>query len=189
VIIKFRLETIFSAPSALGRKRFVKPENRERPMRKITLIFLMAALLPTLFISAEKNPLKIRKKLPARLEIDLSVEPAVAPSDELNVGELQLKRQELQGKVIELTFDRVIDLKQAGGGYTARLTFESGRQRESVLVLIPEEGLELFQEMADRFPRSPLRETVYVEVISANVTRAVGIRFSKNKPQGERYSW
>lgn len=160
-------------------------------MNKLNWILILLVVLPAILFSAQPDARnkenKNRKKV---LEtIDLSVEPTEAPCEKLTVGELQLKRQELQGNVIELTFDRVIDLKQTGEGYTARLTFESGRQKESVLVLIPEEGLEFFQEMADRFPRSPLRETVYVEVISANITRAVGTRYSKNKPEGERYRW
>ena len=159
-------------------------------MKKRTLILLVVALLPALVFSAQKNLLQKRPKKADRLEIDLSVEPSAAPGEEMTVTELQFRREELQGQVVELTFDRVIGLKQMEKtAYSARLSFESGRQKESVLVLIPKEGLELFQEMATRFPKSPLRETVYVEVLEKNVIRAVGTRYSKNKPEGERYSW
>jgi len=69
------------------------------------------------------------------------------------------------------------------------VTFESGRVLGGVTLLIPEEGLELFREMSERDARSPLRTKVYVEVLTGNVARAVGERYSKNKPEGERYTW
>jgi len=158
-------------------------------MKKLNLIVMMAILVPALFVFAQQNPLKNRVKQTAKPKIDFSKEPMVAPTEEFTVSEFQLKRKDLQGIVVELTFDRVNDLKQTGQGYTARITFESVRNGEGVTLLIPEEGLELFEEMAERDVRSSLRETVYVEVIAANISRAVGTHYSKSKPEGERYSW
>ncbi len=150
---------------------------------------MLAVIVPAFFVSAQKTTRKNQGKQAIKKKVDFSIEPASAPIDELDVGEFQLKRKDLQGKVVELTFERVVDLKQTGQGYTARLIFESAREKEGVTVLVPEEGLELFQEMAERMPRSPRRETVYIEVISANISQAVGTRYSKGKPEGERYSW
>lgn len=169
-------------------------------MRKMNLILVLAVLVPAFFVSAQQNPLKKQtdrskfNRLKNRGQqtlpkIDLSAEPSAAPSEECDVTEFQLKRKDMQGEVVKLTFDRVIDLKQTGQGYTARLSFESARGTEGVVVLIPEEGLEMFKEMAERFPRSPLRKTVLVEVLGSNVSRAVGTRYSKSKSEGERYSW
>jgi len=158
-------------------------------MKKLNLMLALAILMPAFFVSAQQNPLKNRVKQTAKSKIDFSKEPTVAPSEEFDVSEFQLKRKDLQGKVVELTFDRVHDLKQTGQGYSARVTFENGRTGEGIVLLIPEEGLELFEEMAERDSRSPLRETVYVEVIGANMSRVVGTRYSKTKPEGERYSW
>lgn len=159
---------------------------------KTFIIMLTLAMIGST-ASAQLNPFKNRQQ-PApsaqtKPKIDLAAEPAVAPSDELTVSDFQLKRKELEGKVVELEFDRVVDLKQSGVGYTARVTFESGRIMEGVTLLIPEEGLELFKEMAERDARSPRRETVYVEVLGANISKALGTRYSKNKPEGERYTW
>ena len=145
------------------------------------------------YTASAQSPFKRRMQTaPAaqkKPKIDFEAEPAVAPSEELDVNEFQLKRNDLTGKVVELEFDRVIDLKQSGNGYTARVTFESGRITEGVILLIPEEGLELFEEMADRVPRSPLRKKVYAEVLGGSISRAVGTRYSKSKPEGERYTW
>ncbi|MBI9021299.1 MAG: hypothetical protein JEZ10_08620 [Verrucomicrobia bacterium] len=156
------------------------------------IIMLMLAMIGST-ASAQFNPFKNRQKTALtgqiKPEIDFKVEPSSAPTEDLNVNEFQLKRRELDGKVVELEFDRVVDLKQSGNGYTARVTFESGRLLEGVTLLIPEEGLELFKEMAERDARSPRRETVYVEVLGANISKALGTRYSKNKPEGERYTW
>lgn len=170
-------------------------------MRKLNSTLILLLAMPVLLISAQTNELseaapaknkKASKKMSkeaALAQIDLSIEPVAEPSDELDVTELQLQRLDLDGKVIELTFDRVIFLKPTDQGYVAKLTFGQGRERESAPVLIPKDGLELFQEMAERDLRSPRRETVYVEVIDSKIMRAVGTDFSKNKPEGERYSW
>lgn len=125
----------------------------------------------------------------AKPKIDFETEPSVAPTEELDVNEFQLVRKDLVGKVIELEFDRVVALKQSGNGYVAQVTFESGRLVEGLTLLIPEEGLELFQKLSERDGRSPLRTKIYVEVLGGPVSRALGERYRKNKPEGERYSW
>ena len=158
-------------------------------MKKRTRIVLLAVLVSAFFVSAQQKSFKDRLKQTAKPKIDFSVEPASAPVDELDVNEFQLKRKDLQGKVVELEFDRVAALKQTGNGYTAKVTFEDPRDSTGVFLLIPEAGLELFEDYSKYDARYRRRETVLVEVISVSAVRAVGIRYSKNKPEGERYSW
>lgn len=171
-------------------------------MKKSNLILVLAAFLPVLIASAQQNPLQRQGDRPrfnplknrgqqlGRPNIDLSVEPSVAPGEEYTVDEFLLKRKDLQGQVVELTFDRVIGLKQVGEGYTARVTFEDPRAGDGVMLLIPEAGFELFEEyVKSKDPLFRRRQTVLVEVLPANAVRAVGTRYSKNKPEGERYSW
>ncbi len=158
---------------------------------RMVIVMLTVVLMGS--IALAQTPFKRRAQTApssqVRPEIDLEVEPSVSPTEELDVNEFQLKRKELEHQVVKLEFDRVIDLKQSGNGYTARVTFESGRITEGLTLMIPEEGLDMFKDMAERAPRSPLRKKVYVEVLSGNVSRAVGVRYSKSKAEGERYSW
>lgn len=156
-------------------------------MKKWMWIVLLAVSLPA-FSFAQNKPSKERVR--NRLEtprVDLSKEPDCASSDELTVQEFQLQRNDMKGQVIELEFDNVIDLQQTGAGYTARVTFESPRVGEGVTIIFPEEGLEFFRPLADH--RGPLRSTVYVEVLSGKILKALGTRYSKSKPEGERYNW
>lgn len=159
-------------------------------MRTLIILFTVAMLGFT--ASAQQNPLKqriknLQKKTQQRPRIDLETEPAGEPVDELTVDEFMLKRKDLAGKVIELEFDRVVDLKQIDQGYSARVMYESLRGVESISLLIPKEGFDFFEKLAEQ--RGSKREDVYVEVLGGNVVRALGTRFSKNKPEGERYSW
>ena len=158
---------------------------------RAVLVMLVVVLIGSTAMAQNsfKRRAQTAQKNQTKPKVDFSVEPSVAPSEELDVTEFQLKRKELKGKVIELEFDRVVDLKQSDNGYTARVTFESGRIVEGMTLLIPEEGLDLFQKMAEYEPRYSSRQTIYVEVLSGNIARALGERFSKNKPEGERYSW
>lgn len=138
---------------------------------------------PQLPAAAEKA-----QNLKAELKVDLNAEPACEPSEKLNVDEFQLKRNDLKGQVIELTFDKVVSLKQAGqAGYIAMVTYESPRIAEGLTIAVPSEGLEFFKELSEM--KYPAKRTVYVEVINPSTARAVGTRFSKNKEAGERYSW
>ena len=156
-------------------------------MRKLMMVFVLAVVVPVFFVSAQQNPLRNRGKQEMSPQVDLESEPESAPVDELDVSEFQLKRKELQGKVIELEFDNVIDLKQVGEGYSVRVTFESARVAEGMMIFLPEDGLEFFEPLSEH--RGPLRATVYIEVLGNNMSRALGTRYSKNKPEGERYSW
>lgn len=155
----------------------------------IQLVFglLLAA---TLSASAQNQLFRKRLQRPesARPAIDLQAEPAAEPADELEVDEFLLRRNDLQGQVIELTFDRVHVFKQnQTGDYLATVTYESPRLAEGVTLLVPEEGRELFEDMEQR--KSPQRESVYVEVINLRVLKALGTRFRDDNPVGERYSW
>ncbi len=47
----------------------------------------------------------------------------------------------------------------------------------------------MFEDYIKKEPAYRRRNSVYVEILPANVVRAVGTRFSKNKPVGERYKW
>ncbi|MBC8207427.1 MAG: hypothetical protein ISR85_07115 [Kiritimatiellales bacterium] len=187
-------------------------------MKKRTMAVWMIIFVTTFFVSAQQEPVRNRNPLvdpnsesaadqfrnrnqkvdlsngPASVtlrnrnqKVDLSREPASAPVADLDVGELRLKLKDMQGKVVELEFDHTIDLKQTENGYSVRVTFESVRAVEGIMILLPKEGLDFFEPLAE--PRSPIRETVYVEVLGNNMTRAVGTRYNKNKPEGERYSW
>jgi hypothetical protein len=128
------------------------------------------------------------QNLKAELKAKLDVEPACEPSEDLNVEEFQLKRNDLKGRVVELTFDKVVSLKQTGAeGYVAMVTYESPRMAEGLNIVVPKDGLEFFEEQSKIDYRR--KETIYVEVINPSIVRAVGTRFSKNKEPGERYSW
>ncbi len=151
----------------------------------IVLVLLMS-------VTAEaQNRLRLRRPRPAgesRPTIDLQAEPAAEPADELTVTEFLLQRNDLQGRVIELTFDRVHVFKQnQAGDYSALVTYESPRVAEGATLLVPEEGREFFEDMEQR--KSRRRETVYVEVINLRVLKALGTRFRDDNPAGERYSW
>jgi hypothetical protein len=133
------------------------------------------------------NPEKIAE-LKAGMKAELKNEPAGEPSMELNVSEFQLKRNELKGQVVELTFDKVVSLKQAGQeGYLAMVTYESPRLQEGLALIIPAEGLEFFEELSK--PEIRRKESVYVQVLNPSTIKALGTRFSRSKPEGERYSW
>jgi hypothetical protein len=143
--------------------------------------------------SAQQNSLTDRvKKTPdtitQRAKIDLETEPAGEPVDKFEVDEFLLQRKDLEGEIVELEFDRVLDLKQIEAGYSARISFENKRnERADVTLLIPKTGFEFFEKLAE--DRNVSRKSVYVEVLKGNNVRALGTHFSKSKPAGERFSW
>lgn len=158
-------------------------------------IFMMIFLVPVLVASADevkgfkarmKNLFKA-KPVAASVKIDLDVEPSVAPSDDLTVDEVLYKRKDLKGQVIKLEFDRVNDLKQTKTGYTARVSFERMNRADGMVVMIPEAGFKFFEKKDEH--SSADNDDVYIEVLGKNSVRAVGTRYSKSKPEGERYSW
>jgi len=156
------------------------------------VVMLMVAMIGS-SVSAQQNPLKTRLKAAQagrqRSPIDLEAEPASEPVDKVDVNELLLQRKDLIGKVIELEFDHVMDLKQTTQGYTARVTSESRRMAEGISLLIPTEGLEYFEPLSEH--KGLKRGKVYVEILPAeiNAAKALGTRYRKDKPEGERYSW
>ena len=159
-------------------------------MKKLNLLLTLALIGTT--VSAQQSPdgQKPDKKHPIpqnKPVINWDTEPSAAPDEEMNVNEFQIKRKDLTGSVIKIEFDHVSDLKQTENGYIARLSFESIRIAEGMPILLPPEALEFFEDLANY--KGPKKETVYIEVIDANIVRALGTRFSKKKPEGERYSW
>lgn len=159
---------------------------------RLFMLILTVALIGSSAMA--QNPFKQRRNQgnsanQEKLKVDLEAEPSVAPTEELDVNEFQLQRKGLEGQVVKLEFDRVIDLKQTGNGYAARVTFESVRMAEGLVLMIPEEGLDLFRDMSERDGRSPLRKKVYIEVLGGNVSRVLGTRYRKSEPEGERYTW
>lgn len=160
-------------------------------MRKWTGLVLLAVLVPAFLTSAQVNPFKKRiqqLKNSPKQQIDLQSEPDAAPGEELTVSEFLLQRKDLKGQVVELEFDRAFDLKQVGEGYSVRVSFESVRGTEGVTIVLPKEGVEFFEPLAER-DRGAVRNTVYVQVLGNNMVRGLGTRYSKGKPLGERYRW
>ena len=159
---------------------------------RIGIMLLTIALIGTT-VSAQQRPSKRRiqelKKANPKMNIDLSTQPPGEPVDKLTVPELLLQRKDLAGKVIELEFDRATGLKQTSHGYTAKLFYDDVRDASGVMILIPEEGFDMFEVYSKNDARYRRRETVLVEILPANAVRAVGKRYSKNKPEGERYVW
>ena len=170
-------------------------------MKKIYSFMIAITALPLLMVSAQnlprdKKPLqgrsaqleKQKESLKDELKGGLSTEPAGEPSDELNVSEFLLKRNDLKGKIVELTFDRVTTLKQAGKeGYIASVTYESPRMQDGVNIIVPDEGLKFFEELSK--PGIVRRETIYIQIVTPSVVKALGTRYRGDEPQGERYRW
>lgn len=164
-------------------------------MKKIVSVIVMFAALPLFLVSAQDVPReKARPVKTDRVEknterkADLKEKRNVEAAEELTVDEFLLKRNDLKGKIIQLTFDRVISLKQMGkDGYIALVSFQKARQADGVTMLVPAEGLEFFKEL-DK-PELQRRETVYVEVLNGDTLKALGTRYREDKPKGERYGW
>lgn len=164
-------------------------------MKKTVPMMIVFTALPLFMVSAQNTPRE--KERPAKAEkVEQKAERKEAAkekrnieaAEELTVDEFLLKRNDLKGKVIELTFDRVISLKQMGkDGYVALVSFQKTRLADGVTILVPAEGLEFFQEL-DK-PELQRRESVYVEVMDAGKLRALGTRYREDKPKGQRYGW
>ena len=164
-------------------------------MKKTVPMMIVFTALPLFMVSAQNAPRekersakaeKVEQK--AERKADVKEKRNVEAAEELNVDEFLLKRNDLSGKVIMLTFDRVISLKQMGkDGYVAVVSFQQPRFADGVNLLVPAEGLEFFQELAK--PEIQRRESVYVEVMEANKLKALGTRYREDKPKGQRYGW
>ena len=164
-------------------------------MKIFMMVVVMALICST--ASAELNPFKKRQKkrekaaqtLRQEVKIDLEAEPSVGPTDEMDVNELLLERKDLTGQVIELEFDRTTSLKQMADGYSVRVSCRQvGGSSGKVTLLLPKDGLEFFEEL---FRSQNLRrEGVYIEILPGGAgAKALGTRYRKSKPEGERYSW
>ena len=179
-------------------------------MRRTVPVVLMITAIPLFMVSAQdatdnkKPPQEKQQKADkhkveqktenpkaeqkAERKEDLKEKKEIKSAEELTVDEFLLKRNDLKGKIVELTFDRVISLKQAGKeGYIAVVSYQKPRHAEGVNVLIPAEGLGFFKEL-DK-PELQRRATVYIEVLNANTLKALGTRYREDKPKGERYGW
>lgn len=120
-------------------------------------------------------------------------QPPDGPVAELDVNEFQMKRADYVGQVVKLTFDEVLTLKQEGGsGYIATVTYKreqrDGSRSSSVEIGIPPEGLKLFQEVYN-LNGSTRQTTVMVQVLVESKTRAVGARYRRDNPEGQKYVW
>ena len=162
-------------------------------MKKTVPVMLVITALPLFMVSAQTAPRgkaakaeKVEQK--AGRKADVKEKRDIAAAEELNVDEFLLKRNDLKGKIVELTFDRVVSLKQMGkDGYVALVSFQQPRLTDGVIILVPAEGLDFFQELNK--PELQRRESVYVEVMEANKLKALGTRYREDKPKGERYGW
>lgn len=165
-------------------------------MKRATLTMLALTAVPLFVASAQdlqhqkliKQKLEQKAEQKAERKAELKDELAGAPSGEMDVNAFQLKRDELKGKVIELTFDRVISLKQVGQEYAAIVTYQQPRiAADGLGIVIPPEGLDFFQDMAR--PGTIRTTSVYVQVLSPVRVKALGTRYRKDKPQEELYGW
>jgi hypothetical protein len=122
--------------------------------------------------------------------------------DEMSITDLEQQLFNLDGKVVETEFTYVSSFEQvAPRQYRAYCGYYKGTS--SILsgesILIPEEGKELFEEMAEKDMFNSSSETVYLMVHSKSPVRveggrtrwsfeleAVGTRFKKSKGV---YSW
>ena len=174
-------------------------------MKKTVPAILMITALPLFLVSAQNaqrpkqlpqggRPAQLEKQKAvlaekkAELKDKLEAEPAGEPSADLNVSEFQLKRNDLKGKIVELTFDKVVSLKQAGKeGYIAMVTYENPRLAEGVSIIVPADGLKFFEELSR--PGLVRRESVYIQVLNGSTLKALGTRYREDKPEGERYCW
>jgi hypothetical protein len=163
---------------------------------KILMMVITVAMISST-ASAELNFFKKRKEkrekatqtLRQKVKIDLEAEPSVGPTDDMDVSELLLERKDLTGQVIELEFDRTTDLKQMNQGYTVHVSCRQiGRSNGGITLLVPKDGLEFFEKLSKSQNMS--REEVYVEILpGGGAAKALGTRYRKDKPEGERYTW
>lgn len=166
-------------------------------MKKIVPVILMMSTLPLFFASAQ-NPEKEKSltpdsnvqkkaKMNAEHRLDLSVGPAGKPFAELTVEEFQLKRDDLEGKVVELTFDRIISLKEVmSESYLALVTYHDSSHADAIQILIPKDGLDLFKDRVS--PESMGTQSVYVQVLTPVTVKALGTHYIEEDGQ-VKYGW
>jgi len=158
-------------------------------MRKVVPTALAVASLPLLLVFAQnprtpkplpQSPVPEKNiesaKLKAEQKAELAAPPAGKPSAELNADEFQLKRYELTGRTIELTFDRILSLKEIGPNiYAALVTYHDSYAVEGVRIIVPAAGLELFKSRVA--PESGGTQTVYVQVLAPDMVKVIGTHY------------
>ena len=110
------------------------------------------------------------------------------PAAELNVEEFQLKCNELTGQVVNLTFDRVVSFTQTGSeSASATVVYNDYQRKECVNIIIPAEGIYFFKARFSQ--KSGDETTVYIQVLTPFMGKALGTLYDKDKPEGQRYIW
>lgn len=132
-----------------------------------------------------------RKAAAVKAVVELP-QPVGDPSEKLNVNEFLMKLADYSGKIVELTFDEVITLKQVGAsGYVASVTYERDRSDTSksafVDIVVPPQGLKTFQDLYEKGTIG--QRTVIVQVIVESKVRALGTRYRRDNPAGEKFFW
>jgi hypothetical protein len=152
-------------------------------------ILCASVLILTGSVSAQSNTLSRRAQLQKARSTQIDVEsiPALAPGDDFDVNEFLMKRKDLQGQVVELTFDKVSSLKQVRDGYIAFVSYEKPRHNIGLEIYVPAEGLEFFEDLAK--PEIRRRQSVYVYVKAPGAVVALGTDYDKDKAEDERYQW
>lgn len=166
---------------------------------KRTLPFMLVMLtLPVFLVSAQNaahgkkqpqgRPEQLDVQQAAEQKTDLNDKPVIGkPTAELNVDEFQLKRFELAGQVIELTFDRILGLKEVEpGSYVAFVTYHDSDAIEGLRILVPKAGLDLFKGRVSS--ESDGSQTVYVQVQTPDLVKAVGTYYTE-EDEGVHYGW
>lgn len=132
-----------------------------------------------------------RKAAAVKAVIELP-QPVGDPSEMLNVNEFLMKLADYSGKIVELTFDKVVSLKQTGSsGYVASVTFERDQGDNSmnaaVDIVVPPQGLAFFKDLYEKGAMG--QRTVIVQVIVESKVRALGTRYRRDNPAGEKFFW
>jgi opacity protein-like surface antigen len=105
------------------------------------------------------------------------------------VKELLPRLIDLEGKVVEVRFDKIYAFRQVGkDDYMAVLTFESIELWDGLLVTVPREGRDFFLAETDKAHRS--NETLFVQLSGGDTpNRVLGTRIRSSEPKGEQYQW
>ena len=139
-------------------------------MKRTVLITLVITALPLFLTLAQDVASSIGK-----------------PSFELNVNEFQLKRYDLVGQVGELTFDRILGLKEVvPDGYVAFVTYHNANRIEGLKIIVPRDGLDFFKGQIS--PDSVGDKTIYIQVRTPDTVKAIGTYYTEEN-DGVHYRW
>lgn len=142
-------------------------------MKKLYCALLAACCLIGLVQAGEES--KSERSLPA------------PEKREVKFGELKAKMVDLDGKVVKTTINEVFNFEQTQKGkYKAWCGYYAGTASSKEWVTFPEEGKEIFEELAKKSSWSDGGgKTIYLHVRGKNL-EAVGSRYRKDK---DEYSW